>query len=57
MQRYVSRPASGKHLGLYEVAVWNEQQQQYVSNGGPYYYTEEKARDFAHQLNEENNEE
>lgn len=53
MQRYVSQPASGEHFGQFEVVVWNEQQQQYVSNGGPYFLTEEESKKFAHQLNEE----
>lgn len=53
MQRYVSQPASGEHFGQFEVVVWNEQQQQYVSNGGPYFLTEEESKKFDHQLNEE----
>ena len=56
MQRYVSQAASGNHLGQYEVVVWNEQKQQYVSNDGPYFLTEEESKAFAHQLNEENEE-
>lgn len=56
MQRYVSRPASGEHLGMYEVAVWNEMQQQYISCGGPYFLSEEESKDLAHQLNVENEE-
>lgn len=54
MQRYVSQPATGEKLGQYEVAVWSEKQQQYVSNNGPYFLTEEEAKAYAHQLNKEN---
>ena len=53
MKRYVCQAAEGKHLGLYEVAVWNESEQQYKSNGGPYFETREKAEDRARQLNAE----
>lgn len=53
MQRYVSQPADGENLGKYEVAVWNERQKQYVSNGGPYYLTLEEATEAARKLNED----
>ena len=54
MQRYVSQPASGKHLGEYEVAVWDDKRQQYVSQDGPYFINEEEAKAFAQELNEDN---
>ena len=53
MKRYVCQPADGDHIGLYEVAVWNESKQQYISNGGPYYESREVAEEIAHQLNVE----
>lgn len=57
MQRYVSQPADGENLGKFEVAVWNESKQQYVSQNGPYYLTEEESKAVAKELNEECNEE
>ena len=56
MQKYVSQPATGEHWGQYEVAVWDEGQQQYVPIEGPYFSTEMESKDFARQLNEENEE-
>lgn len=56
MQIYVSQPADGENSGKYEVAVWDESKNQYVSQGGPYYLTEEASKAEAKRLNKECNE-
>ena len=53
MVPYVAQAADGEYLGLYEVAVWRESEQQYVSNGGPYFKTLEQAEEWARELNAE----
>lgn len=54
MQKFVSQPSDN---GGYEVAKWNEIQQQYIPMQGEVYPDENEANERAQQINKEYEEE
>lgn len=51
-QIFVSQP-SDKHRGMYEIAKFSEKDDNYIPLRGEIYFTEDEAKQRAHELNEQ----